>query len=160
MFLVNVQKCMRLFSRVYVSSDDSYILSLAQEVGAVPISRGESLGGDTPNIPVYQHALGKIGDVGGIVAVQACSPTIKPELIRLAKNLLEQGSQEVMTCHPITRSEDYHGQHFKIYGSIWALSLERLQGYGDPYAPQPDVLLVDESIDIHNEDDYQAALCQ
>jgi len=148
MFLWNVDKCKRIFSRVYVSSDDPWILEEAEWNGAIPIKRGEELCGDTPNIPVYQHALQFMNGVDGIVAVQANSPTIDSKLIEQAKELLENGKQEIMTKH----------EDGSIYGSIWAMSRKRLENYGDPYKPTPDVLLCDKSIDIHTEQDLLEAL--
>lgn len=148
MFLNNVEKCLNLFPKVYVSSDDSEILFHSWNAGAITIERGPELCGETPNIPVYQHALEQMRDVDAIVAVQANSPTLDSNLIAVAKRLMEMGVPEVMTCHP-----DY-----SIYGSIWALSTQKLKNYGDPYNPQPDILIKDESVDIHNEDDLAKAL--
>lgn len=150
MFLWNVEKCLKIFDKVYVSSDDPEILFQAWNAGAVGIERGPELCGETPNIPVYQHALKHMGDVDAIVAVQANSPTVEPHLIEMTKSLLDMGVQEVMTCH----------KDRSIYGSIWAMTKGRLENYGDPYDPQPDVLFLDPSIDIHNEDDLAKALCQ
>ena len=150
MFLVNVKKCLRIFDEIYVSSDSDYILDLATQVGAIGIKRGDELCGDTPNIPVYQHALQFMGDVDAIVAVQANSPTVESNLIILTKSLMERGIEEVMTC-----DLDY-----KIYGSIWAISTRKLRNYGDPYSPHPQILLVDKSMDIHTERDYEAACRQ
>jgi CMP-N-acetylneuraminic acid synthetase len=147
MFQWNVEKCLRIFSRVYVSSDDSYILETAEWIGAIPIKRDQDLCGDVPNIPVYRHALQYMNGVDGIVAVQANSPTISSNLIRISKELLEKGFQEIMTMH-----EDR-----TIYGSIWALSRYRLETYKDFYNPNPDVLLYDKSIDIHCWLDYKNA---
>lgn len=158
MFLVNVKKCLKIFDEVYVSSDDREILNMATVVGAKPIWRDEDLCGDTPNIPVYKHALKEMGDIDGIVAVQACSPNIAPSLILDAKRLLEMGKNEIMTCHPIKRGKDYHEQHFDLYGSIWALSTWKLNNYGDPLKPDPEALIVDESVDIHDYQDYLRAL--
>ncbi len=150
MFLVNTKKCLKIFSRVYVSSDDDWILDEAEWAGAIPIKRGEELCGDTPNIPVYQHALQFMNGVDGIVAVQCNSPTIDSKLIETAKELLEKGFNEIMTMH-----EDR-----SIYGSIWALSRKRLENYKDYYKPEPDILLKDKSIDIHTSLDLEKALCQ
>lgn len=150
MFLVNVEKCLTLFKQVYVSSDSPEILKQAEAVGAIPIYRGAELCGDTPNIPVYQHALEQMGDVDGIVAVQANSPSIKRTLISLASELLLMEVKEVMTCH----------QDYSIYGSIWAINAKRLREYGDPYNPKPTILLVDNSIDIHTEEDLWKAKLQ
>lgn len=150
MFMVNVKKCLSIFDRVYVSSDSDEMLSMAQRAGAIPIKRGLELCGETPNIPVYQHAFEHMDEVDCIVAVQANSPTVTAKLISDASEMMAMGYDEVMTCHP-----DY-----SIYGSIWALSRDRLLNYGDPYKPHPKALIVDDSVDIHTEQDYKKALCQ
>lgn len=150
MFLVNVEKCLNILSKVYVSSDNKRILKLAESAGAIPILREQELCGETPNIPVYKHALKKMAKASGIIAVQANSPTVELNLIALVKKLLELGIQEVMTCH-----SDY-----ALYGSIWGLSQNRLENYGDPYLQNPDILIVDKSVDIHDWEDYDKALKQ
>lgn len=147
MFLTNVRKCLKLFDRVYVSSDDLEILENALKIGAIPIKRPKKLCGDTPNIPVYQHAIKQM-TCDAFVAVQANSPTIKEGLIKEVKHLIERGWNEVMTCNP-----DY-----SIYGSLWGLSKKKLLEYGDPYKPKPYILIRDTSIDIHNKKDYENAI--
>lgn len=147
MFLVNTKKCLKIFDKVYVSSDDRKILKQAQQAGAIPIMRDRKLCGDTPNIPVYQHAMAKMKD--DFVAVQANSPTVNIELIKTVKEFLDN-YDEVMTCH-----KDY-----SIYGSIWAIKQSKLKNYKNCYKPKPSILLVDESIDIHTQEDYENALCQ
>lgn len=157
MFAVNLEKMLHVLDEVYVSSDSEQILKMAEKYGAKGIIRTEELCGNTPNIPVYQDALKYMDNPDSIIAVHACSPTLNEKLIFTAKGLLELGYGEVMTCHPIMRDGGYHGQHWNIYGSIWALSRERLQNYDDPYKPNPEVLLVDESIDINFPEDYELA---
>lgn len=149
MFLVNVEKCLKVFDKVYVSSDSTDIIKQAQDIGAVGILRPVELCGDTPNMDVYTHAMSFL-HADGIVAVQANSPTVTTETIQLAKDIMELGVQEVMTCHP-------DGQK---YGSVWGLTRERIANYVDPYKPTPEVLIVDTSIDIHTEEDLNQALCQ
>lgn len=148
--MVNLLKCLKIFDEVYVSSDSWDILRQAEEVGAKTVIRDLSLCGSTPNIPVYQHALQTIGDCDAIIAVQANSPTITPETIQDVKTLMEAGCSEVMTCHPDN----------KVYGSVWAIRTDKLKKYKDAYHPSPDILVKDESVDIHTEDDLNAALCQ
>jgi len=144
MFVVNLRKCRKIFSKVYVSSNCDEILERAEAEGAIPIKRGDELCGDTPNIPVYQHALKHIKD--DIVAVQVNSPTINPLLIKTIKVLIEF-FDEVMTCH-----SDY-----SIYGSVWAIKKNKLKEYKDFYNPSPKILLVDESVDIHTPGDLLLA---
>jgi len=146
MFLWNVEKCLKIFSRTFVSSDNDWILSEAENAGAIPIKRPAELCGETPNITVYQHALTFMNGVDGIVAVQANSPTIKSKLIMEAKRFLEVGTQEVMTSHP----------NGDIYGSIWAISSKKLKEYKDPYNPQPDFKIIDYSCDIHTLKDLES----
>ena len=150
MFLWNVKKCLRIFEKVYVSSDSDKILKLAKKVGAIPIKRPKSLCGDVPNIPVYQQALSFMDFPDAIVAIQANSPTIDRKLIILATELLEFRFKEIMTCY----------SNHKPYGSIWAMTIDRLLNYQDYYKPNPEVMLIDPSIDIHTKEDFKKALCQ
>lgn len=151
MYLINLEKCLRLFDKVYVSTDDQEIANVVKKKGAIPIMRGEELCGDCPNIPVYQHAATKIRNFDGIIAVQANSPLIDTFVLETVKRVLEEGGRdEVMTCH----------EGGSIYGSVWGISFKKLKNYGDPYDPHPDVMVVDTSIDIHDERDYNEVLEQ
>lgn len=150
MFLVNTKKCLRIFEDVYVSSDSPWILEQAEVEGAKPILRKEDLCGDTPNIPVYRHAVEQMGDVDGIIAVQSNSPSINPNIISHIKHMMEYGADEVMTCD----------ENYQIYGSVWAITKDKLKNYEDPYNPKPSILVVDKSVDIHTEKDLEKALCQ
>lgn len=151
MFMTNLKKCLEVFTEVYVTSDDDWILGKAELEGAKIIKRGKDLCGDTPNIPVYRHAVMNMKTrPRGIIAVQANSPTVEKNLIVLAKKIMEMGIPELMTCHPDR----------KIYGSIWAMTLDRLNEYQDFYHPNPEVLIVDNSVDIHTKEDYHQAICQ
>lgn len=151
MYLVNLEKCLKIFDRVYVSSDSQSILDEAEGRGAIGILRDKELCGDTPNIPVYQNALEYIDNADGFVAIQANSPTIDPKIIIKAKKYLENGGTEVMTCH--TENPDN-----TLYGSVWGMTFKRLKDYGDPYKPTPDFLIDDPSVDIHTLEDYNKVL--
>jgi len=154
MFLWNLLKMILIFDKVYVSSDYDFILDTTRKYGGLPIKRPRRLCGDIPNISVYQHAVLQMKPVPDtIVAVQANSPTIEKWLIEQAKNIIEQEDfpiSEFRTVHPDKSS----------YGSIWALKVNKLFNYKNPYKPKPDSTLIDESIDIHDIKDYQKALCQ
>jgi len=160
MFVWNLLKCLGLFKNVYVSSDSQSILNIARLHGAKAILRGDDLVGEVPDIPVYQHALKHMGDTSGIVAVHANNPTIEKNLIAIIKKLIEGGVPEVMTTHPMDHSENYHAQTNRIYGSIRGMSRGRLENYKDPYRPDPEILVVDTSIEIETMDSYEQALCQ
>ena len=160
MFLWNVEKCLRFFSNVYVSSDSQRILGMAAQAGALTILRGDDLVGDVPDIPVYQHAIDFMEGVDGIVAVHGNNPTIEPNIIALVKHHIEIGVPEVMTCHPTTENPNYHEQHNKIYGSVRGMSVARLLLYGDPYKPKPNILIEDTSIEIETPESLEKAICQ
>jgi len=147
MFVWNLEKALNIFDKVYVSSDDDRILKIAKEKGGIPIKRTADLCGDTPNIPVYQHAIQFMDNPDIMIAIQGNSPNIDEQLIEDAKYLMEYGYRELITCH-----EDN-----SIYGSIWALRVSYLKHYGNPYEPKPQVLLFDPSIDIHTEEDFKKA---
>lgn len=148
LYMWNLEKCLKIFPKTFVSSDDPEILEEAFHAGAVVIPRPEELCGDTPNIPVYQHALEHMGDVAGIVAVQANSPTLNPGIIAITQELMEMGVPEAMTMH----------KNRKPYGSVWAIKKDRLLNYGNPYKPRPEILLLDDSIDIHTQEDFDKAV--
>lgn len=160
MFMVNLEKCIEIFDETYFSSDDDEMLRMAKRIGAIPVWRDNVLAGNTPNIPVYQHAFQFMSEPAGIVAVQANSPTVTERTIKTVKNLLASGYDEVMTCHPIFDDQDYHGRGARIYGSVWGISAKRLKRYPNPYKPMPEVLVVDNSIDIHTQEDYDEAIKQ
>jgi N-acylneuraminate cytidylyltransferase len=148
MFVWNLEKMLKIFDKVYVSSDHNFILKKAEEMGAIAIKRPAELCGEVPNIPVYRHILENVENVEIIVAVQANSPTIKESLIKKAKDIMEKHDfEELLTCH----------YDFKPYGSIWAMTTKRLKNYDNFYKQIPQILLVDDSIDIHTEEDLGKA---
>ena len=157
MFVWNLRKCLTVFDDVYVTSDSYDILAMASKEGAIAIHRGEELCGDAPDIPVFQHALSKMPkNVGGIVAVHANNPTVDRNLIAIAKKGLEMGVPEVMSCHPMTKEKqkNYKKQGNLVNGSIRGMTRERLENYPDPYHPNPEMLLVDTSLEIETPEDF------
>ncbi len=152
MFVWNLEKCLKIFDEVYVSSDYGRILKEAKKFGAVPIRRPDKLcKNDVPSIPVYQHALKFMDKPDIIVTVKADSPTLKIDLIKRAKELMEKYKyHELMTAYPVKGYENKNS----LYGSVWALTRERLENYNDSWKPEPEILLVDESIDIHTKEDF------
>jgi CMP-N-acetylneuraminic acid synthetase len=150
MFLVNVIKCVKIFDKVYVSSDDDDILDWADSRGAIGIKRPAELCGDVPNIPVYQHVVQFMGDVEAIVAVQANSPNVSSEIIEDVKYAIEDYDEVITT-----------DKEAKIYGSVWGIQIPKLMSYKetyDYYNPTPRYKIKDLSIDIHTQKDYQKAL--
>ncbi len=154
-FVWNVDKCLKLFDKVYVSSDYDFILKESKKLGAIPIQRpAELCQSNVPNIPVYQHALPFMDNPDVIVAVKADSPTTAPEIIQRIKELMEKYDySEIMTAYPV---RGYEARNC-LYGSVWALKRDRLENYPDAWKPEPEVLIVDQAIDIHTEEDFKKA---
>lgn len=142
MFQWNLEKCLLVFNKVYISSNSDRIIEKAENMGAIGIKRPQELCGDTPNIPCYQHAMEKMMS-DAFVAVQANSPECGIRLIKYAKDLLQIGHEEVKSCHA----------DGKDYGSIWGMTAERLKNYKDPYKPEPSFWIKDFSTDIHTIED-------
>lgn len=155
MFVWNLDKCLKIFDEVYVSSDHDFILEESKKLGAIPIKRPKELcESDIANIPVYQHALSHMGNPDIVVTVKADSPTTDIEIIKRAKEIMENYKyDEFMTAYPI---KGYQDKNF-VYGSVWAIRRQKLENYKDPKQPEPQVLIVDHAIDIHNEEDLAAA---
>lgn len=149
MWHINARKCLKLFDKVYISSDSDDILREAKELGCLAIKRPKVLCGDTPNIYVYLHAFGYM-DADRIVAVQANSPTVSEQIIKTIKEFIDLGIPEAITVNP-----DY-----SIYGSVWGFSKEVVFNYKDPYHPTPMVQIIDTSKDIHSLEDLQMALIE
>jgi len=61
-----------------------------------------------------------------------------------------------MTTYPIRGYEPKNC----VYGSVWALSRERLEHYPDAWNPEPELLIVDDAVDIHTEEDFKKAEAQ
>lgn len=155
MFMWAVQKCLKVFEETYVSSDNEFILSEAKKAGAIPIKRPTELcRSDVMNVPVYQHAMAQMREPDIMVAVKADSPTTDIEIVRRIKDWMERyGYDEIMTAYP---KKGYLDKNV-VYGSVWAISRKKLESYDDPMGPEPQVLVVDPAIDIHNEEDLKAA---
>lgn len=155
MFIWNLEKCLTLFDKVYVSSDYDFILQESEKLGAVPINRpAELCQSDVPNVAVFQHALRFMNNPDIIVAVKADSPTTRPEIIQRSKELMEKYDyNEIMTAYPVRGYQDKNC----LYGSVWALKRGILEHYPDARNPQPELLLVDRAVDIHTEEDFKKA---
>jgi len=138
MFEWNVEKGVKIFDKMFVTSDDDEILKRSEELGAIPIKRTDPKLMECPNITYYKHALKYMGDVDVVVAIQINSPTVSEETIRSIKLMMNK-KEEVKTCHK-DKSD---------YGSVWALTVDKIKNYPDPYNSSPDVWVIDESVDIH-----------
>jgi CMP-N-acetylneuraminic acid synthetase len=150
LFEWNLEKLLKLEIPVYFDSDDDIMIERAQALGANARKRPELFcGHDVPSVPIFQDmAKGLSQKPKAILNLQANSPNCK-------QTVLEQ-------CLAVARHVPFNElltvyQDRRNNGSIWGFSLDRLMNYGDPYEHTPDVLIVDDSIDIHTLADFQEA---
>ena len=75
-YAIDYAKQSRRISRIYVSTDDMAIADFAESQGVKVVSRPEILGGETPLLDVYRHALNtmKLKAVETVAGVQADHP--------------------------------------------------------------------------------------
>jgi len=150
LFEWNLKKILSTGIKVYFDSDSEELLLLSEKLGAIPHLRPKHLlGHDIPSVPIFQQLYEdfSIGSAS-LLNIQANSPNVSIDLIKKAIYILENLSvKELLTIYP----------SLKINGSLWGFSSNRLLNYGDPYVHNPDILLTDESIDIHIIEEYNTA---
>lgn len=150
LFEWNLEKLLKLDIPVYFDSDDVTLLARAKNMGAFVHKRPQNLcGHDVPSVSIFQELVKGLSEKPkAILNLQANSPNC-------SKNILEQclaiarhvPFRELLTVYP-DRSNN---------GSVWGFSIDRLMQYRDPYVHLPDVLIVDDSIDIHTIEDFENA---
>jgi CMP-N-acetylneuraminic acid synthetase len=150
LFEWNLEKLLKIGLPVHFDSDDEDMLGRARIMGAIARRRPDQLcGHDVPSVPIFQDIVNGLSEKPeAILNVQANSPNcslgVLEKCLAVARHV---PFQELLTVYPDRC----------INGSIWGFSLERLFSYGDPYVHNPDVLIVDESIDIHTAEDMEKA---
>ena len=150
LFEWNLNKILSTGIKVYFDSDSEELLSQSEKLGAMPHLRpNHLLGHDIPSVPIFQQLYKDFSlDTVPLLNIQANSPNVPIELIEKSIYILNNlNFDELLTIYP----------NLKINGSLWGFSSNRLLNYGDPYVHKPDVLLTDESIDVHIIQEYNLA---
>ena len=150
LFEWNLKKMVAIFDRVVFDSDCPQMLLAASQLGAEPHARVKSLlGHDVPSIPIFESILDDIKNVKNIINVQANSPNVSEALIKKAAVIIKYHDVNELLTMYADRT---------INGSVWGLSKDRIKNYGDYYEHHPDILLLDNSIDIHTRAEFDEAL--
>lgn len=150
LFEWNLERLLKLEIPVYFDSDDDIMLELAKTLGANIRKRPDMLcGHDVPSVPIFQNmARGLPEKPKAILNLQANSPNcgqaVLEQCLAVARHV---PFNELLTVYRDRRNN----------GSVWGFSFDRLMNYGDPYVHSPDVLIADDSIDIHTMADFQEA---
>lgn len=150
LFEWNLEKLLRLKIPVYFDSDDDTMLQRAKVLGANVRKRPEPLcGHDVPSVPIFQDMAKEL-------------PNKPKAILNLQANSPNCGEAVLQQCLAVARHVPFN-ELLTVYrdrsnnGSIWGFSFARLMNYGDPYVHTPDILIVDDSIDIHTMADFQEA---
>jgi CMP-N-acetylneuraminic acid synthetase len=150
LFEWNLEKLLKLGIPVHFDSDDRTMLNRAQTMGAIAHKRPARLcGHEVPSVPIFQEIVNGLSiRPKTILNLQAnspnCSQIVLEKCLRVARHV---PFNELLTVYPDRRNN----------GSIWGFSIDRLMNYGDPHVHVPDVLIVDDSIDVHTMDDFLEA---
>lgn len=143
LFEWNLEKLLNLGLKVVLDSDDDDILEHARGMGAISRKRPQELcGHDIPSVPLFLSIINEFPSATKLLNVQANSPQVTTSVIAnclLALNM--NAVNEVLTIN----------SDLSLNGSVWGFSRHRLENYGDYYTHDPDVFILDNSIDIHTE---------
>jgi CMP-2-keto-3-deoxyoctulosonic acid synthetase len=150
LFEWNLSKLTKIFGSVVLDSDDNNILKSAEKIGAIPHPRNKKvLGNDVPSILIFRSILEDFSDFDALINVQANSPNVKIELIQKAHDLI----QDNHTRHLLTLNKDMTWN-----GSVWCIHRDTIFSLKDFYNLEPDMFLIDNSVDIHTQEEFDKAL--
>lgn len=156
MYLYTLAKMHKLGVPIFLDSDSQEMLQAAKSLfpGISTSLRPQELrDNDLPSVPLFQSMVERFGLSNyNILNVQANSPSIQIHTI--------QNAVDVMSSTACTELLTVYSQTRKNNGSLWGFSSSRLMNYGDPYIHLPDVLLLDDSVDVHTKLDFDQSLVQ
>ena len=143
---------------IYFDSDSAKMCDEASKLSpliSTHIRDVELLNTSIPSVPIFQSIysyFNLIKSKYNVLNVQANSPNIKLETLLTAANIMKYSNTgELLSIYSKDRRNN---------GSLWGFSSQRLINYGDPYTHLPDSFVIDDSIDIHTQADFNASLIQ
>lgn len=88
-----------LVDEIYVSTDSDEIAAYSEEQGVRVIRRGKELGGETPIVKVYHHAITQIdnSEITHVVGIQPDHPDRTVDLENTIKTILEKDYEEIIS---------------------------------------------------------------
>src|SRR3989344_2043314 len=98
-YTIKMAKECKSVNKIYVSTDSDEIARFAESEGVSVIIRTSDLGGETPVVDVYRHALENIleKDVTYIIALQPDHPDRTIDLERTIKYALEKNLDDLIS---------------------------------------------------------------
>ena len=150
LFQYNLIKLLNIFEEVIVDSDDINILEMSKSMGATPHERrADVIGNDVPSIKVFKSILDEYQNFQRIINIQANSPNVHKKLKKKAFDMISNGYSD----HILTLNEDMTWN-----GSIWCISRKIIFETKDFYNIKPDTYLIDDSVDIHTQEEFDLAV--
>jgi len=98
-YSIESAKKSKLINKIYVSTNSDEIAKFAEEQGVDVIRRGPELGGETPLIEVYYHALKKINNpkIKMLVGIQPDHPDRNLDIDTAITYLTKKNRDELIT---------------------------------------------------------------
>ena len=98
-YSIKIAQESEMIDEVYVSTDSDEIAAYAEAKGAKVIRRGNELGGETPVVDVYKHALKSINnpDIKVAVGIQPDHPDRTVCIDEAIKYLIAKNAEEVIS---------------------------------------------------------------
>ena len=158
LYLYVLKKMITLDLPIYFDSDSSEMCEAASRESSLittHIRDSSLLDTSTPSVPIFQSIYSHFKlekHSTCILNVQANSPNISLNTLQKAASIMRYTeTSELLSIYSHDRSNN---------GSLWGFSSYRLQNYGDPYTHLPDTFIIDDSIDIHTQEDFDLSLKQ
>lgn len=159
MFMWNIEKGISISKDFYFNSDDEEMIDLASKAGVYIIKRDKSLlDHEIPSRLIFKSCFERISKkFDGVLHIQANSPNLDLNLINCALNIIKlEGIEELLTCD----------MNYNQYGSLWGITRSRIKKYNmnkkihDRKVIKPDCYILDNSVDIHDINDFNLSLNQ
>jgi len=98
-YSIKVARDSDLIDKVYVSTDSDEIERYAIKEGVQVIRRGTELGGETPVVEVYKHAVKQLSDpaIQFVIGLQPDHPDRRIDIDDAIKYILQKGYDEVIS---------------------------------------------------------------
>jgi CMP-N-acetylneuraminic acid synthetase len=159
MFMWNIEKGISISKDFYFNSDDEEMIDLASKAGVNIIKRDKSLlDHEIPSRLIFKSCFERISKkFDGLLNIQANSPNLDLNLINCALNIIKLDEiDELLTCDI----------NYNQYGSLWGITRSRIKKYNmnkkihDRKIIKPDCYILDNSVDIHDINDFNLSLNQ
>ena len=158
LYLYVLKKMITLNIPIYFDSNSAMMCDAARALSpliATHIRDSHLLDTSVPSVPIFQSMYSYFQlekKSASVLNIQANSPNIKLKTLHKAACIMtHSNTSELLSIYSHDRSNN---------GSLWGFSSHRLLNYGDPYTHMPDSFVIDDSVDIHTQEDFDLSIKQ